>query len=77
MLYLPYLCSLQGVTAVACMSDSRHLVSGGGEGQVRVWEISDRGQVMKEALKEHKGTVTCIKIRSDDSEVYTIPRLHI
>ncbi len=51
------------------MSDSRQLVSGGGEGQVRVWEISEKGQVMKEALKEHKGTVTCIKIRRDDSEV--------
>ena len=44
--------------------------------QVRIWEISE-GYTMKgarittrlvEALKEHKGSVTCIKIRRNDSE---------
>ena len=60
---------LQGVTAIACTSDSCRLISGGGEGQVRVWEVSVKGQYMKEALKEHKGAVTCIKIRKNDEEV--------
>ena len=61
---------LKGVTALACTSDSRQVISGGGEGQVRVWEVKSQGQYMKEALKEHKGAVTCIKIRKNDEEVY-------
>ena len=60
---------MQGVTALACTSDSRRVISGGGEGQVRVWEVTPQGQYMKVALKEHKGAVSCIKIRSNDEEV--------
>lgn len=60
---------MQGVTALACTSDSCYIVSGGGEGQVRIWDITPKGQYMKEALKEHKGAVTCIKIRRNDEEV--------
>ena len=63
------------MTALACTSDSRRVVSGGGEGQVRVWEVSRRAQVMKEALKEHKGAVTCIKIRDNDEEVWSLSLL--
>lgn len=59
----------KGVTALACTSDSHSVISGGGEGQVRVWEISSRGQHMVSALKEHTGTITCIKLRSNDEEV--------
>lgn len=36
-------------------SNSRQVVSGGGEGQVRVWDIFKQHQEMKSALKEHKG----------------------
>lgn len=36
----------QGVTALAVTSDSRRLVTGGGEGQVRVWQI-DQGVTPK------------------------------
>jgi WD40 repeat protein len=64
---------LQGVTALACTSDSGRVVSGGGEGQVRIWDVTPRGHNMKEALKEHKGAVTCIKIRRSDQEV----KLHV
>lgn len=60
---------LQGVTAIACTSDNRRVISGGGEGQVRVWEVTPRGQYMKVALKEHKGAVSCIKIRTNNEEV--------
>lgn len=59
----------KGVTALACTSDSHSLISGGGEGQVRVWEVSSRGQHMVAALKEHTGTITSIKLRSNDDEV--------
>ena len=60
----------KGVTALACMSDSRTVISGGGEGQVRVWEVNKSGQHMTAALKEHTGTVTCIKLRNNDEEVH-------
>ncbi|CAI8045501.1 Cilia- and flagella-associated protein 52 [Geodia barretti] len=61
----------KGVTALACMSDSRTVISGGGEGQVRVWEVNKSGQHMTAALKEHTGTVTCIKLRNNDEECVT------
>ena len=58
------------MTALACTSNNRRLLSGGGEGQVRVWDVSPRGSVtMKEALKEHKGAITCIKLKHNDEEV--------
>lgn len=45
-------------------------MSGGGEGQVRVWDITKQGMTsMKEAMKEHKGKITCIKITASDEEV--------
>ena len=59
----------KGVTALACTSDSHTVVSGGGEGQVRVWHVASTGQHMTAALKEHTGTITCIKLRTNDEEV--------
>lgn len=58
----------QGVTAIATTSDSKRIVSGGGEGQVRVWDILPQRRVMRAAMKEHKGVVTCIKIRANNME---------
>lgn len=64
------LSSFQGVTALACTSTNRRLVSGGGEGQVRVWDVTRKGTTsIKETLKEHKGAITCIKITQSDEEV--------
>ena len=66
-----------GITALALYSDNRHIVTGGMNGDVRVWEVSissnAKGQpvfVTKLLFKlhEHKASVTCIKVRSDDRE---------
>uniref|UniRef100_A0A671K1R5 Cilia- and flagella-associated protein 52 n=1 Tax=Sinocyclocheilus anshuiensis TaxID=1608454 RepID=A0A671K1R5_9TELE len=46
-------------------------VSGGGEGQVRVWEIFQDSYRLIETMKEHKATVNCIKIKSNDKECVT------
>ena len=46
----------KGVSALAVTSTSSRVISGGGEGQVRVWDIAERHQTMRAALKEHKGT---------------------
>lgn len=49
----------KGVTAIATTSDGQKLISGGGEGQVRVWLVTQSQQTMKEAMKEHKGKKKC------------------
>ncbi|XP_003340387.1 cilia- and flagella-associated protein 52 isoform X1 [Monodelphis domestica] len=60
-----------GVTAIATTSDCRRIISGGGEGQVRVWEISPQSQKLEEALKEHKSSVSCIKVKKNNEECVT------
>lgn len=69
-----------GVTALACKSDSCTFVSGGGDGQVRIWHVQqcppknprDKEKSYMSTLvammKEHKAAVTCIKLRSNDKE---------
>ncbi|XP_074549088.1 cilia- and flagella-associated protein 52 [Halichoeres trimaculatus] len=60
-----------GVTAIAGTRDCKRIVSGGGEGQVRVWELQPHGHKLLETMKEHKATVNCIKIKSNDKECVT------
>ncbi|KAM9363502.1 cilia- and flagella-associated protein 52 [Symphorus nematophorus] len=60
-----------GVTAIAGTRNCKRIVSGGGEGQVCVWELQPRGHRLLQTMKEHKATVTCIKIKSDDKECVT------
>ena len=47
----------KGVTAIATTSDCKRIISGGGEGQVRVWNLgpSPGSYTMSGAMKEHKG----------------------
>lgn len=72
----------KGVTAVACTKNAQYcmagqwnftIVSGGGEGQVRIWGFQYDGRgtptyQLLDTLKEHKGSVSDIKIRRDDRE---------
>ena len=39
--------------------------------QVRVWEIMQGCHRLLETMKEHKATITCIKIKSNDKECVT------
>ncbi|XP_064622378.1 cilia- and flagella-associated protein 52-like [Lineus longissimus] len=70
-----------GVTALACMCDPKDatfkLVTGGGDGQVRVWSImktyTTSGKEtyvshLDETMKEHKALVSFIKLKRDDME---------
>lgn len=59
---------LGGVTAIACTSDCRAIISGGEGGQVRVWSIDRSSQKMIASMKEHKGRVNCLRINSDNTE---------
>lgn len=57
-----------GVTALAITKDSRHIVSGGQGGQVRVWEINKDTQKMVASMKEHKGRVNSLQLNANDTE---------
>ncbi|KAG5873676.1 hypothetical protein JTB14_017153 [Gonioctena quinquepunctata] len=58
----------KGVSALAVTSDGSKLISGGCEGQVRLWEISPYRQELICTLKEHKGPVSAIHINKFDTE---------
>uniref|UniRef100_A0A8B9LUC0 Cilia- and flagella-associated protein 52 n=1 Tax=Astyanax mexicanus TaxID=7994 RepID=A0A8B9LUC0_ASTMX len=60
-----------GVTAIASGKDSNRLISGGGEGQVRVWEIMQDSYRLVASMKEHKASVNAIKIKSNGQECVT------
>merc|ERR1712086_1106371 len=57
-----------GVTAISMTRGNGRIVSGGSEGEVRVWKIGHSTQTMDASLKEHRGRVNDIKIRNDDSQ---------
>jgi len=67
------------VTALATLSDCRHVISGSNLGHVVVWEVPAPGastgpkggplHVTRHfLLKEHKSEVTCIRARKNDTE---------
>jgi WD40 repeat protein len=51
---------INGVTAVTSTSDCAKLVSGGMNGEIRIWKINKQSQVMEASLKEHRGRVWSI-----------------
>lgn len=55
---------INGVTALTCTSDGEKLVSGGMNGEIRVWKINKQSQVMAASLKEHRGRVWSIQVFS-------------
>ncbi|CAH1119873.1 unnamed protein product [Phaedon cochleariae] len=58
----------KGVSALTTTSHGRVLVSGGCEGQVRLWEVSPFRQELICTLKEHKGPVSAIHVNVFDTE---------
>ena len=55
----------EGVSAIACTTSTRDLVSGGGDGRLRIW----RAGRMIASLKEHKAPITALCVRPDDAQV--------
>eukprot|EP00831_Metopus_contortus_P075282 TRINITY_DN6899_c0_g1_i1.p1 TRINITY_DN6899_c0_g1~~TRINITY_DN6899_c0_g1_i1.p1 ORF type:complete len:241 (-),score=44.90 TRINITY_DN6899_c0_g1_i1:129-851(-) len=45
-----------------------HGISGGMEGEVRVWKIGKQTQIMEASLKEHRGRVNDIKVNKTNSQ---------
>ncbi|KAF7267221.1 hypothetical protein GWI33_019550 [Rhynchophorus ferrugineus] len=58
----------KGVSALTTTSHGRMLISGGCEGQVRLWDVSPYKQTLICTLKEHKGPVSAIHINKFDTE---------
>ncbi|CAH2036810.1 unnamed protein product, partial [Iphiclides podalirius] len=58
----------KGTSALDMTSDGRTLISGGCEGQVRVWDIRPERQSLKKVLKEHKSPVSAIQVSPNDTE---------
>ncbi|XP_013199534.2 cilia- and flagella-associated protein 52 [Amyelois transitella] len=58
----------KGTSALDMTKDGRTLISGGCEGQVRVWDIKPEAQTLKKVLKEHKSPVSAIQVSPNDTE---------
>ncbi|XP_071443263.1 cilia- and flagella-associated protein 52 [Hetaerina americana] len=58
----------KGVSALDMTSDGKKIVSGGCEGQVRVWKVTPKEQALCGALQEHRGPVSSIQIKQNDKE---------
>ena len=59
-------CHANGVTSICATSDGRKIVSGGMNGEIRVWKIGNQSQTMETSLKEHRGRVFSIVVNSQN-----------
>ena len=59
----------KGCSSVAITSNGKTLVSGGIEGQVRIWKILPEKQSLVGVLKEHYGPITSVEINKFDAQV--------
>jgi len=59
---------INGVTAVCVTNSGTRLLTGGADGQVRVWKLDASAQVMIASMKEHRGPIYDIKVARDDLE---------
>ncbi|XP_050433048.1 cilia- and flagella-associated protein 52 isoform X2 [Adelges cooleyi] len=71
LLYAINNCHNKGVSAIAMAKDGKKLLSGGGEGQVRVWSIDNTSGTLLAVLKEHKGPVSSIDVHELGHEAVT------
>lgn len=58
----------KGVSCLTTTSHGRTLISGGCEGQVRLWDVCPTHQKLICTLKEHKGPVSAVHINCFDDE---------
>lgn len=57
-----------GVTALCVSNAGSRLVTGGADGQVRVWKLEAGAQVMIASMKEHRGPINDLKMAASDTE---------
>ncbi|VVC86611.1 unnamed protein product [Leptidea sinapis] len=68
LIYCIYNTHNKGTSALDMTHDGRTLISGGCEGQVRLWDIKPECQSLKKVLKEHKSPVSAIQVSPNDLE---------
>ncbi|XP_004926410.2 cilia- and flagella-associated protein 52 [Bombyx mori] len=68
LMYCIYNTHNKGTSALDMTNDGRTLISGGCEGQVRVWDIRPESQTLKKVLKEHKSPVSAIQVSPNNTE---------
>lgn len=67
LLFLFY--QLTGCSALTICSKGETLVTGGCEGQVRVWRIAQQCQTLVGVLKEHSSAIASVDFNKFDTEV--------
>lgn len=55
---------INGATAIASTKCSTRLISGGFNGEIRIWKLGKQSQTIEISLKEHRSRVWSIKINS-------------
>ncbi|XP_023314400.1 cilia- and flagella-associated protein 52-like [Trichogramma pretiosum] len=59
----------KAVSAITLSRDNKRIISGGCDGQVRIWEILPEKQRLVCVLKEHRGSVTSLRINQEGNQV--------
>lgn len=62
---------MTGVTAMAGVLDSSRIITGGADGQVRIWSVRQEERLLEATLKEHKGTINSIAVSPSLPEIAT------
>lgn len=57
-----------GVSAITATNDCTRIISGGDQGEVRVWKIGTQTQIMEASMKEHRARVSDIKVNQKDDQ---------
>jgi WD40 repeat protein len=60
---------IRGVTALVMNSKMDQIISGGMEGEVRIWKVTKNTRTLEDSMKEHRGRVWSMKIRTDNEVV--------
>ncbi|CAD6241390.1 GSCOCG00002716001-RA-CDS [Cotesia congregata] len=60
---------IKAVSAIGITRDGKTLITGGCDGQVRVWQLFKDVQRLKAILKEHRGPITSLHVSHNDEEV--------
>ncbi|XP_053987938.1 cilia- and flagella-associated protein 52 isoform X2 [Hylaeus volcanicus] len=69
LLFIVHRAHTKSVSAIAITNDDCKLVSGGCDGQVRVWNAKSETQQLLKVLKEHRGPITSLHVSPDDKNV--------
>lgn len=63
---------INGVTALTSTKCSSRIVSGGMNGEIRIWKIGKQTQTMEASLKEHRSRVWSIVVNSLDDRAISV-----